>query len=435
MVIQAAAGPEAIGDAMLEAFPGDIIELTTSGGVYTDTAQITITFDVTIRAAEGLEKKPVIIPNHGNDIFYLSSGGLTLSGIKFDGMLNGEQMGYNFIYWKASTETIESSDFSLKIDDCEFWNWGARAISCSDGTLIALDSIIVTNSVFMNGVKQGIYLKPTKQSSDIFPGSYKYCKIENCLFTGIQNMSGDGSAIRCVPGNRDVGDQGWPEVFIDHVTVDNCPIGIDLYTSSGALVTNCIVANMPDTTGEGKCYDLQGGRFTEPALPPVNTLKNSSWHNGYINLTGSSTVTAVLENVDSIAPQYTDAKGGDYSLVPGSPGTGAATDGTDIGYLGPPVDTTQTNYTMTGAEQLKYNADIRVFPNPAGESAYISLGNETLGTANLEIFDITGKLVQRMENLMGQKKIDLDLSSVPPGLYFGVLKSEGNSHSFKFIKE
>jgi len=48
------AGTDVISGALVDAMAGDIIELTTSGGVYSEAAGIVIPVDITIRAAEGL---------------------------------------------------------------------------------------------------------------------------------------------------------------------------------------------------------------------------------------------------------------------------------------------------------------------------------------------------------------------------------------------
>src|SRR4030042_4661095 len=74
-VYQVAAGDNAIGDALIEASADDIIELTTSGGIYTDSAALNITYDITIRAAAGLAEKPIIDGADNDPIIEISTGG------------------------------------------------------------------------------------------------------------------------------------------------------------------------------------------------------------------------------------------------------------------------------------------------------------------------------------------------------------------------
>jgi len=586
-VRQVEAGDNAIGDALLDAVAGDIIELTTSGGVYADSAVFNITFDLTFRAAEGLAEKPVI--NGGtHDVFYVISGGLKLEGIKF---MNGA----NVVIVEA-VDPVTSSDFSVKISNCEFYEWGqaeGRAVYTTDGTLTPLDSVLVKNCLFINGLEQAFYLKQTRNGSNIFPGGYRYCKIENCLFAGIDDywLGGDGHATYIEPGNRGIGDQGWPTVIIDHCTVYNCWAGISTYTTPGALITNSISTNLKDPTND--CYDIESGRFTTPELPPPSYLKNSIYSGGELDLKGSSTVESITENVDSVAPIFVDAAHGNFALAAGSPGEDAGTDGLDIGFLGPyPIfetpelpmvispgfeeDTafnegawgsdwdmssinTDSKYVHSGSKSIKigpgaggraqypavggvgstvsllawgttdgelnepawigfvavdefgieteaegnthdgpellpmdvwtrmcasmvipegtvelrvyiwysgdlvnnaasvyvddyefvwgdscvttnvqpikYNSYVNVFPNPTDGAVQLTVGKDIRGITSIEIYDVTGKVVSRMNNLNSQENIRMDLSSFAEGVYFGKMKAQTGTYSFKIIRK
>ena len=598
-VIQVAEGNSLISVAMLEAFPGDIIELTTSGGMYPDTSKILIEFDITIRAAEGLEKKPVIMGNHSSDIFYLSNGGLTLQGVKLEGLYEGTATIDNMIEFKALTDPVTSSDFSLKIDNCEFHHFPKKAITNSSGTLVPLDSVIVTNSIFMNG-NQGIYLKSTRTGSGIFPGAYKYALIENCLFAGLEYYP-----TYLEPGHREVADQGWPEVIVNHCTVDSCYSGIYTYTTSGAIVRNCVVSNL---TADKSSFGVESGRFV--GAPP-SLVENCIYSHGNI-YSGNDFSSTIIVNCDSVTATYTDAANGDYSLVAGTAGVAGATDGTDMGAIGlvadaPPAgpatlpviwepgfeadgaltDTFDTGgliwdtwyentneintdaaYVHSGSKSLKitakggrsqyvtgftpgttvsllawgkseavftnlghqpklgiacydaagdrilekegsnkdplgenyvetinpdgwsrevvsavipaeavemkiyvwcswsdgdpvsylddfemvfgdstvveqstesikeYNSpDVIVYSNPTMGQVHVAIEGNVAGASSLKIYDLTGRVVSSHSDLMGRRNIDIDLSSSPAGLYFGVLKTEDKTHSFKILKK
>jgi hypothetical protein len=578
-VIQVAAGDNAIGDAMLDAQAGDIIELTTSGGVYTDSATLEIMFDITIRAAEGLAEKPVIDGGENDPVIDVIEGGITVKGVKF---INGA-----YVIAAHSNDPVNSSDFSIKVYDCEFHDWTQRAIYNTDGMLTPLDSVVVMNSIFMDGVKQAFYLKQTRNGSDIFPGGYKVCHIYNCLIAGLTS-DGDGHATYIEPGNRDVGDQGWPEVVIDHVTVYNNPRGIYTYTTPGAIVQNCIVTH---PSAEHTCYDVQSGRWATEPLPPPSLLQNSIYDGGGLNLQGSSTVVADTVNVDSVAAVFVNAAEGNFALADGSPGKGAGTDGKDLGYLGPYLitptlpevispgfeedtafndgawgsdwDNSSINetakYVFSGSKSMKigpgaggraqypavagvgqtvsllawgtadgelnepawigfvaidefgieteaegnthggpemipmdewtrlcasmtipegtvelrvyfwysgdlvnasasvyvddyefvfgdscvaakvdpisYNSYVNVYPNPTEGAVQINIGQDVKGVTAIELYDVTGKLVTRVNDLNGRRAVNMDLSSYPAGMYFGVLKSAGNPQTFKLIKK
>ncbi len=317
-------------------------------------------------------------------------------------------------------QRFKVTDFSLRIWNCDFANWMQRCVYTSDGTETPLDSVLVKNSTFKDGVKQAFYLKGTRNGSDIFPGGYTYCKIENCLVTGLTSDS-DGHATYIEPGNRDVGDQGWPTVILDHLTVDNCPRGISTYTTPGALVQNCIVSN--PTVVDRTSIDIQSGRFADA---PPSMLKNSIYI-GALNLQGSSTVVSLTENVDSVDAIYVDRENGDYALAENSPGKNGATDGKDIGYIAPGSST-------IGVPHVSDISVMNVFPNPTSGMVQISFSKDLTEVKSLEIFDMTGKLISRITELKGRRTITIDMSASPSGVYFGKAISTHGVHSFKLLK-
>ncbi len=322
-VFMVEAGTDGISTALLDCQNGDIIELTTSGGMYIETGSDSIDVDVTIRAADGLAEKPVIMGGGGIDnVFNVRTGGLNLKGLKFDGGA--------YVISINAPDGFVPVDFSIRVNDCEFHNWTQRAIYTSGSSRVPLDSVLVKNTIFKDGVKQGFYLK-RGDNADVFPGSYKVCHITNCLFTGLSSDS-DGHATYIEPGDRSNGAQPWPEVVIDHVTVDNCARGLSTYCTSGAIVKNTIVSN--PTVLDRTAIDIQGGRWSTDPLPPPSQLINCIYVGG-LNLKGSSTVTGTVENCDSTAVEYKNRAGGNFGLKATSPGKNGATDGTDIGYIGP----------------------------------------------------------------------------------------------------
>jgi hypothetical protein len=77
---------------------------------------------------------------------------------------------------------------------------------------------------------------------------------------------------------------------------------------------------------------------------------------------------------------------------------------------------------------------VNVYPSPATGPVQISIGEALPGASSLEIFDVSGKLISRINELNGQKNVIADLSSAAAGLYIGVITSEGNSVTFKILK-
>jgi len=415
-VISVAAGTDGIAGALATAVDGDIIELTTSGGEYLESATLTIVVKLTIRAKAGLAAKPVIKGGAAGtgDVFVINKGGLTVKGVKF--------VGGQYVLKGQTTEAAGNPpDVSIKVDDCEFHNYEQRAIYTNSSCVYPFDSILVKNSIFKDGVKQGLYLKATRNDSNIFPGSYRYCKISNCLFVGLSSSS-DGYPTYLEPGNRDVADKGWPTVIIDHSTADSCVYGFYTYTTPGALIQNCIVSNQTDPTRY--CYGIESGRFTGA---PASTVKNSIYHKGSGVHPGNTFVASVIENVDSVKPLYTNPAIGDYSLLAGSPGKAAGTDGKDLGYM--------PTTLPTDVRPAKISLAPKIYPNPTLGPLRISLDEDITGASTLEIFDVTGKVVSKVRDLNGQRIVEIDLSSSPAGMYYGIVKDANKTRTFKVIKK
>lgn len=305
------AGTDGITGAIASAVSGDIIELTTSGGEYLETASCTIVVKLTIRAKAGLAAKPVIKGGSAGtaDVLIVNKGGLTLKGVKFDG-------GQYVINCK-SLSVSQAPDLSIKIDDCVY--------------------------------------------------------------------------------------------------------GIYTYTTPGALVQNCIVSNLKDPTKY--CYGIESGRF---AGAPASTVKNSIRHKGGVH-PGNAFVASIIENVDSVKPLYTNPAVGEYSLLPTSPGKNAGTDGKDLGYI------SKSKPTSVGL--ITSSSTTKVYPNPIQGLFRISLGEDITGASIVEIFDITGKIISKINVPNGQNNVEIDLSSSPAGMYFGILKCANISDSFKVIKK
>ena len=102
------------------------------------------------------------------------------------------------------------------------------------------------------------------------------------------------------------------------------------------------------------------------------------------------------------------------------------------------MDTVMTliaNFSGTTAlKEMNVNNITSVYPNPTTGTVYVTI-NDNAFALSIDILDITGKLVSKMYNLNGQKKVEVDLSSVPAGIYFGMLKTETNTQTFKIIKK
>ena len=94
-----------------------------------------------------------------------------------------------------------------------------------------------------------------------------------------------------------------------------------------------------------------------------------------------------------------------------------------------------TYATTTGVKSVQNTPSVSVYPNPSSGMVSVWIGKNVKSASSIEVFDLTGKLVSRVNNLNGREKVNIDLTSFPTGMYFGVLKSEGNPYTFKMLKK
>lgn len=73
------------------------------------------------------------------------------------------------------------------------------------------------------------------------------------------------------------------------------------------------------------------------------------------------------------------------------------------------------------------------YPNPVNDQLHISFGND-VRNGHLEIFDQTGRLVEQVQHVSGQK-FDLNVATLPAGLYLIRIVDEKGSAVARFIKE
>lgn len=97
-----------------------------------------------------------------------------------------------------------------------------------------------------------------------------------------------------------------------------------------------------------------------------------------------------------------------------------------------------TEYVTVEAITGSFTAPLILFPNPAGEQAFIQLGEAPTADAvvQLEIYHTNGALVllQELRASTGQSLIPVDLGSLPAGLYLAVLKYGEQVHTGKLTR-
>ena len=93
--------------------------------------------------------------------------------------------------------------------------------------------------------------------------------------------------------------------------------------------------------------------------------------------------------------------------------------------------------TKLGMNEVKMLPNMHLYPNPASQEVTVSFNEFTSPNSVIEIYDITGKLVQSTHLKWNTKEIVLPISQLESGIYFVNLRSSDNVHtkSLKLIKQ
>jgi len=344
------------------AVDGDIFELTTSGGLYkVDSQSVEIYADITIRAAAGLEERPVILMNQGgyeSQVDYLvrlmvDDVDLVLDGIEFRGdnyatkyaIRTGkisdftEYNGYDDPLYDGHTVV---QWYSLYINNCVF-----NAIhKGSDGRGIILYPatrarlLKIENSIFTNIERDGInaYCDTDDLNGN---GHWQFVDsmvVENTTFhkvgrEAIQIRSSDTSEV-----------SGLNKLYVNHCTFDSCAwnnadpgkyhtLKIDYVN---AKIENSIFTNDVSDDYITRIYNPNAsadyiGVYNLGGVDPETGLPNDTVYMADTIKTSNGSV--VGENLWEGDPLYANPAVGDYTLAENSPYLGLASDGYALGDL------------------------------------------------------------------------------------------------------
>ncbi|HPR33149.1 MAG TPA: fibronectin type III domain-containing protein, partial [Prolixibacteraceae bacterium] len=221
---------------------GEVIILMTDGGTYEESASLNVNKRITIETHPSIKKKPIIFSHDGGFIVACKAD-MNLKGIVFDGS-KGTAMNLGGI-------TMDSSGIVLKIEDCEFLNFGGEIAPEGCGITNTLfrgipDSLHINGCIFKNCSKSGLFIE------SILSDPVNYIQVKNSTFTNIP-----GSAIH-ISGEDELNMQSVSSFHTDHCTFYILPsaTGISVRNAEQITVNNCI-AYTPE--GEsGNAFELNG---------------------------------------------------------------------------------------------------------------------------------------------------------------------------------
>lgn len=221
-VIRVTQGVNKIDDAVFEADPGDIIELTTNGGLYREEISILIDKPITIRSSDSLTVLPTIFTEDGRTVFEVSDD-LTLIGVMLDGARGGAETG-------AGIRAVDNAreGYSIVVENAVFRNFE----SAIRGSNAPAGLVSIHNSRFVDMTGRTIRFR------DPVPAPERF-ELVNSTF-----WNSDGESV--YPDNNVQGLGGEnPELHIDQVTIHNSGGDYAIYPRAypSGMIRNSIVSN------------------------------------------------------------------------------------------------------------------------------------------------------------------------------------------------
>lgn len=329
MTIEIEAGQNTLNDALAEAGPGDTILLKTDGGEYLTDSNINITFPVTIRAADGLNERPVIKHNNAEvstRVIFEVFNSLHLDGVEIDGQAGTD---FNAKYLLRIREANSGGDSLAAATVLKVTNsYLHDVVDGGDGNFLRqyaytrVDSVIFRNSILSGSGKEGIRIKDESSERKDF-GFYNvnYFEVSNTTIANTKQ-----SAVYVYGGDADPATPE-PEFIVDRLTCHNC----------GGFETT--------GTGNGRAIwprDVQAAKITNSII--ANSVVNDeAWS---VNLAGTSSIShsnlfmvspivlggeSTQEAISEIDPKFANPDMLDFTLPMDSPLQTMGTDGTGIG--------------------------------------------------------------------------------------------------------
>ncbi len=407
------AGTDSLLNAITSANAGDIIELVSDGGNYSNTADINISIPITIRASKNSFNRPVVTNTNqsqsSKSIFVINDGGeLNLQGIELDGMSNS---------LKPAKYLIRTSDqpmqhlYKLIVDNCFFKN----IISGAEGNFFRAypgtiaDSIKFNNSLFTNCGKEGIRLKDESGGGGKFNANY--FEAANCTFWNIPQ-----EAIYIYGGDNNPVTAG-PLVIINHCTFYNCGNSnssiINLSDVDDAQIKNSILAGSP---GNNYSIWLDGSTASISYSDTINIGAFQLRRNAFVG-------TRLLGN----EPLFTDAENDNFLLQTNSSLLGQASDWRAMGDLrwDPTITSFREQINKINPSEFLLQQN---YPNPFNPTTKIRYTIPSVGMAmpsvQLKIYDVLGNGVATLlnrEQSAGNYEINFNAAGLPSGVYYYTL--------------
>lgn len=293
-VHQVDAGDGGLQAALDAATDGDIIELVSDGGVYTEATPLEITKSVTFRGQNGLAAKPIIRgTTSGEAVFKVtaSAARLQIEGVEIDGT-DGAGSVLSKYFVRLDNGDVNGS-VVLKVLNCVAHDFSDKAIKAYGNC--GIDSLIVDNSIFYNGAKEGITLYSGSSSDP--PAIIDYASITNSTFYNFKREAIKGQTY----------DQ--TKVFINRNTFYN--VGYDKKSM-------IYFRNMTDVEVKNSIF-VKNQHTDTDKFADFASDASLFHHNDVFDVVNYEVGKATVSDTLHLDPQFADPDHGDFTLPADSP--------------------------------------------------------------------------------------------------------------------
>ncbi len=311
--IQVAPGINTLFDAIKNATPGDIIELTASEG-YLVTKTINIQHPISVTSSQ----KKAIITFEKKSLFDIQNGGsLSLTKLIFEGKEAPDYSGNAVI---RTSKYSMNKNYKLFIDSCEFRNLDINhsydAIKVFKNTVA--DTISITNSNFSNITGNILSLDKEIGENGIFNAEFVIMK--NNIFTNV-----GGAVLNLIRDGKDESTFG-PFLTFDHNVLNNVgnskrnknKKSISLIGVQNAQIKNSIFNNSKGI----QMHLVVGG-------PIAKVHHNNFFNSEKVTVTGEQPYE--INSLSFLAPDFENETS--FLLKDNSPLRSKGDDGLDLGII------------------------------------------------------------------------------------------------------
>jgi pectate lyase len=440
-VIDVTPGEDQISYALLNAYPGDILEL--AEGDYSETKTLETTIDITIRGAEGATVK-WFVPTAIKEGIHVK-GNLHLKNIIFhtDG---ADRCIVNMFGSVTAGQEADAVKNNIFVDHCQIIGFVDKPIwtpdpgDMPDGKAHPVDTLSVKNSLLYGGENYSIY-----QSIRIEYAQAKTVIVQNCTFWNTR-----GENIKAY-GHKTLLD--YFNLYVDHCTFfqagtkplpDKNGLGIYYkYADDNDTLRNCIMYDISDFAIKGS-----GGNYDKTYID-YHTAYECGWKPGCGACTAfhDDIKSTIGINCQTLDPMFENASIGDFRLKLGSPCAGSSHDGSDRGCSitvwkpgtwdhTPPTAVRENTLGIPVQFALNQN-----FPNPFNPSTTISYDLPRDTHVNLTVYDIEGRVVSTLVKCIQSagtykenwEAVDYNGRQLPSGIYFCRFQTDSYTETMKMM--